>query len=119
MKSQAKEPFDAGLSLEFEERTAMIENVRHGSPAEEAGLQVNDEIVSLAGREVTKAWLKTLARYKTGDSVKIVVKRDRRTINANLVLGEPERIEYRIEEDTRATAEQKTLRNAWLKGTQN
>ena len=119
VKSQAKEPFDAGLSLEFEDRTATIQNVRNGSPAEDAGLQANDKILSLAGREVTKAWLKTLARYKTGDSVKIVVKRDRRTINANLVLGEPERIEYRIEEDTRASAEQKALRNAWLKGTRN
>ncbi len=119
VKSQAKEPFDAGLSLEFEDRTAMIQNVRNGSPAEEAGLQANDEIVSLAGREVTKAWLKTLARYKTGDSVPITVKRDRRTIKTKIVLREPERIEYRIEEDTRATAEQKALRNAWLKGTRN
>jgi predicted metalloprotease with PDZ domain len=66
---------------------------------------------------VTKAWLKTLARYKAGDSIKIVVKRDRRTINTNLVLQEPERFDYRIEEDRRATAEQKALRNAWLRGT--
>jgi predicted metalloprotease with PDZ domain len=116
VKTQAKEPFDGGLSLEFEDRTAMIENVRNGSPAEEAGLQANDEIVSLAGREVTKAWLKTLARYKSGDSVPITVKRDRRTVKTNLVLKEPDRFEYRIEEDTRATAEQKALRNSWLKG---
>ena len=117
VKTQAKEPFDAGLSLEFEDRVAMIQNVRNGSPAEDAGLQANDEIVSLAGRAATKDWLKTLARYKTGDSIPITVKRDRRTIKTNIVLKEPERFEYRIEEDTRATPEQKTLRNAWLKGT--
>ena len=43
----------------------MIDNVRNYSPAETAGLQKNDEIVSLAGRKVTKdSWLKTLARYR-------------------------------------------------------
>ncbi|HZN07519.1 MAG TPA: PDZ domain-containing protein, partial [Pyrinomonadaceae bacterium] len=98
IKTQSREPFDAGLSIEFEEGTAIIENVRNGSPAEEAGLQADDEIVSLAGREVTKQWLKTLARYKSGDSVPITVKRDRRTIKTNLVLREPERFDYRIED---------------------
>ena len=40
VKTQAKEPFDAGLSIEFEDpRMAMIENVRNNSPAEDAGLQ--------------------------------------------------------------------------------
>jgi predicted metalloprotease with PDZ domain len=116
VKTQAKEPFDAGLSLEFEDRVAMIQNVRNGSPAEDAALQANDEIISLAGRDPTKDWLKTLARYKTGDSIPITVKRDRRTIKTNIILKEPERFEYRIEEDTRATPEQKTLRNAWLRG---
>jgi predicted metalloprotease with PDZ domain len=116
-KTQAREPFDAGLSLEFEDETALIENVRNGSPAEEAGLQAADEIVSLAGRAPAKNWLRTLARYKPGDSIAIVVKRDRRTIKTNLVLKEVERFDYRIEEDSRATAEQKALRNAWLRGT--
>ncbi len=119
VKTQAREPFDAGLSLEFEDRVAMIENVRNDSPAEDAGLQANDEIISLAGRDLTKAWLKTLAGYKTGDSIPITVKRDRRTIKTNIVLKAPERFEYRIEEDTRATPEQKALKNAWLKGTRN
>jgi predicted metalloprotease with PDZ domain len=119
VKTQANEPFDAGLTVGFEDRSAVIGNVRNGSPAEEAGLQAGDEIVLLGGREVTKAWLKTLARYKTGDSIPITVKRDRRTIKTNLVLKEPERFDYRIEEDSRATPEQKALRNAWLKGTRN
>jgi len=61
--------------------------------------------------------LKTLARYKQGDSVPISVKRDRRTIKTSIVLKEPERFEYRIEEKSDATPDQKALRNAWLKGT--
>ena len=118
VKTQAKEPFDAGLSLQFEDtRVAMIENVRNNSPAEDAGLQANDEIVSLAGKGVTKdSWLKTLARYKPGDSVPVVVKRDRRTINAQIVLGQPERFDYKIEERPNATTRQRQLRAAWLNG---
>jgi predicted metalloprotease with PDZ domain len=117
VKTTAKEPFNAGLSIEFEGDAAMIENVRNNSPAENAGLQKNDEIVSLAGRKITKdSWLKTLARYKKGESVAIVVKRDRRTIKGEMILGDPERVEYRIEEKANATDQQRTLRAAWLSG---
>jgi predicted metalloprotease with PDZ domain len=117
VKTQAKEPFNAGLSIEFDEGMAIIENVRNYFPAEIAGLQKNDEIVSLAGRKITKdSWLKTLARYKQGDSIPIVVKRDRRTIKGEMTLGAPERFEYRIEEKADATDQQRALRAAWLSG---
>lgn len=117
VKTQSPEPFDAGLSLEFEDREVMIDNVRNNSPAEDAGLQMGDVIVSLNGKDVTRnSWRRMLARFKSGDSVPITVKRDRRTIKANLVLGQPERFDYRIEEKTDATAQQKALRAAWLNG---
>ncbi|HSD46365.1 MAG TPA: PDZ domain-containing protein, partial [Pyrinomonadaceae bacterium] len=117
VKTQAKEPFNAGLSIEFEGDVAMIENVRNDSPAETAGLQKDDEIVSLAGRKVTKdTWLKTLARYKKGEAVPIVVKRDRRTLKKEIILGDPDRVEYRIEEKANSTDQQRALRAAWLNG---
>jgi predicted metalloprotease with PDZ domain len=118
VKTQAKEPFDGGMWVEFEDpREGIIENVRNNSPAEDAGLQNHDQIVSLGGKGVTKdSWLKTLARYKPGDSVSVVVRRDRRTIKTNIVLGQPERFDYKIEEKPDATAEQKALRMAWLTG---
>jgi predicted metalloprotease with PDZ domain len=117
VKTQSEEPYDAGLSLQFENpRAVIIENVRNNSPAEDAALQMGDVIVSLAGKEVTRDWRRTLARFKRGDSVPVTVKRDRRTIKANIVLGQPERFDYRIEEKGDATAEQKQLRAAWLSG---
>lgn len=118
VKSQAKEPFDAGLALKSEDsRDLVIENVRNNSPAEDAGLQSGDEVVSLGGKSVTTdSWLKTLARFKSGDSVPITVKRDRRTIKTNVVLGQPDRYDYGIEEKPDATAEQKALRARWLNG---
>jgi predicted metalloprotease with PDZ domain len=118
VKTQSEEPFDAGLSLEFENpREATIENVRNNSPAEAAGLQSDDQIVSLGGKEVTRdSWRRTLARFKIGDSVPITVKRDRRTIKTSIVLGPIERFDYKIEERSDATAEQKALRAQWLSG---
>jgi predicted metalloprotease with PDZ domain len=118
VKAQAKEPYDAGMRIEFEDpREGIIMNVANNSPAEDAGLQANDEIVSLGGKSVTRdSWMKTLARYKPGDSVPVTVRRDRRTIKVNIVLGQPERFEYRIEEKAGATAEEKALRATWLRG---
>jgi predicted metalloprotease with PDZ domain len=117
VKAPASEPFNAGLALDFDDQAATIQNVRNYSPAENAGLQKNDRIVSLGGKKVTRdSWLKTLARYKKGDTVPVVVKRDRRTINAEIILGEPERFDYRIEEQPNATDQQRALRAAWLNG---
>lgn len=117
VKTQAREAFDAGLEIEVKDHAAIIENVRNNSPAEDAGLQANDQIVSLAGKDVTNdSWLKTLARFKPGDSVPVTVKRDRRTIKTNIVLGQPERFDYSIEEKPGATADEKALRAKWLSG---
>jgi predicted metalloprotease with PDZ domain len=92
--------------------------VRIGSPAEDAGLQEGDEITVLGRKNVTRAnWLVSLSRYKQGDQVPVTVKRDRRTIKTMILVGAPERFEYRIEERKDATPEQKSLREAWLKGT--
>ena len=117
-KVQLKEPFNAGMSIQFDDpRTPTIETVCNDSPAETGGLQSGDQILELAGRPLSKDnWLQTLARYKTGQSVPITVKRNRRTIKTSLVLGEPERFEYKIEELAGATAEQKRFRAAWLNG---
>ena len=110
----AKEPVDAGLWIEFQDRKAIVSVVMNNSPAEDAGLQAKDQIVSLAGTNVGEDWQKTLARFKPGDSVPLTVKRDRQTIKTNLVLRQPERFDYKIQERPDATAEQKTLRSAWL-----
>jgi len=110
----AKEPADAGLGIDFQDRKAIVSAVMNNSPAEDAGLQAKDQIISLAGTNVGEDWRKTLARFKPGDSVPVTVKRDRQTIKTNLILRQPQRFDYKIEEQPDATAEQKALRAAWL-----
>jgi len=115
-KTVSREPFDAGLHIDFD-GGAMIDAVRSNSPAENAGIQSGDEMTELGGRRVGRnTWLNTLARYKSGDSVPITVKRHRRTIKTQMVLGQPDRVEFKIDERPGATAEQKKLRAAWLIG---
>src|ERR1041385_9092692 len=48
IKTPAKEPYSAGLALEFDDpHAATIENVRNNSPAEDAGLQTGDGMGSI------------------------------------------------------------------------
>ncbi|MEP6922404.1 MAG: PDZ domain-containing protein [bacterium] len=117
-KSLAREPYNGGMSLSGGlRRGAVIASVRNGSVAEDAGLQEGDQIITIGGKNAgADNWLRLLASYKQGDRVPVVVKRDRRTIQATLVLGPPERVEYRIEERADATPEQKSLRAAWMTG---
>lgn len=117
-RDQAREPFNAGIVVSsWSPGPAIIASVYNGSVAEDAGLQAGDQILTIGGKGVTnRDWLSTLNRYRGGDRIPVSVKRDRRTIQATLVLGAPERFEYRIEEKKDATAAQKALRAAWLKG---
>jgi predicted metalloprotease with PDZ domain len=118
VREQAREPFNAGIGVDWGKPGPLtIGSVRNDSPAEDAGLQEGDEIISLGRKNVSREnWLMALARYKQGDRIPIVVKRDRHTIQTAIVLREPERFEYKIEERKDVTQKQKALRATWLKG---
>ena len=118
VRAVAREPYSAGITLDWEdEESFRIGVVRNYSPAEEAGLQAGDEVLSLGGKNIKREnWLLALSRYQEGNRIPIVVKRDRRTIRTTLVLGPPDRYEFRIEELTNATPQQRALRAAWLRG---
>jgi predicted metalloprotease with PDZ domain len=118
VREQARQPFDAGIEIDDEDKGSLtISTVHPNSPAEAVGLQAGDEIITLGKKSISREnFLASLARYKQGDRVPITVKRDRRTIQETLLLGAPERLEYQIEERKDATSQQKALRAAWLKG---
>ena len=116
VREQARQPFNAGIGIDWQDKGSLTIGVVYpNSPAEDAGLQEGDEIISLGKKNISREnFLVSLARYKTGDRVPITVKRDRKTIQATLLLGAPERVEYRIDERKDATSQQKALRASWL-----
>ena len=107
-----------GISAdESDKANFTIGRVRPDSPAAEAGLEVGDKILFFGGLKLTQTnLLKLLGRYKPGDRVALIVQRGARTIQTSITLGEPQTLNYRIEEIKDAPAETKALRAAWLNG---
>jgi predicted metalloprotease with PDZ domain len=118
VRQPASRPFTAGLTLDNENpSTLKILNVRNNSPAENAGLDRGDTLISIGDINVTSAnWEATLNRYKEGASVPVVVRRNGRTQNALIKLGPPERYEYHIEEKRDASPPERASRRVWLGG---
>jgi predicted metalloprotease with PDZ domain len=119
VRQQAREPYNAGIAVNWQSDGPLtVASVRQNSPAENAGLQEGDQITMLGRKKVSgPTWLVQLGRYQQGEVVPVTVKRDRQTIRTSLVLGEPERFEYRIEVRQDATPQQKAIRDSWLSGT--
>jgi predicted metalloprotease with PDZ domain len=107
-----------GITTDFEEPTSMkIGNVRNNSPAEDAGLEKGDIIISVGDTKVTReTFVPTIIRYKPQTRVPLTIKRDRSTIKLTITLGEPDIYNYHLEEIKDASPEMRALRAAWMKG---
>jgi predicted metalloprotease with PDZ domain len=87
------------------------------SPAAEAGWDAGDKVLSLGGIRITATnFLKIVARYKPGDRVNATLQRGARTVQTTIVMGEPQLMNYRIEDIANAASAAKALRAAWLTG---
>ncbi|HEY0324054.1 MAG TPA: PDZ domain-containing protein [Pyrinomonadaceae bacterium] len=120
VRTPASEPSTAGISIDFEQgEGVIIGSLRHGSPAEVAGLSQGDALLTIGGQKVTQDnWRTLLNRFKQGQRVPVTVRRDRRTIQASITLGAPDRFDYKIEEREDATPQMRAMRSAWLQGKQ-
>lgn len=115
IKSIESQPYTAGIVIDREDRQVRLGTIETDSPAERAGLQQGDLLVSIGGTPVSRDnWFSTLNRYKQGDRIPVSVRRFRRTVDVTLQLGPPELYNYRIEEVPNAPAEARRLRAAWL-----
>ncbi|MGH9882285.1 MAG: M61 family metallopeptidase, partial [Pyrinomonadaceae bacterium] len=66
VREVAGEPYSVGVSLdEAIPESVVIDNVRPNSPAEDAGLQRDDEITSIGGKKVSREnWVRAFSRYR-------------------------------------------------------
>lgn len=82
-----------GIELEKDETSGVmtVQRVVPGSPAEQAGFQVGDVLFALNGIEINEkneSALKTAKKdWKPGQSVSYTLKRDGRSVNANVTLA--------------------------------
>jgi serine protease Do len=88
--SQAFEPADA-LKLGLDRlQGALIEAVYPGTPAEKAGLRVGDVVLELDQSPVRNEnqLINAISAAQPGKTLNVVVWRDRRRVNANVVVGD-------------------------------
>jgi predicted metalloprotease with PDZ domain len=107
-----------GIAFDDDQTAGLrISRVLPDSPAQEAGLEVDDTILLFGGSKVTpRNWSQIAGKYKPGDRVNLNVQRGSRTIPLSITLGPPRVLSYRIEEIKDTPAEKKAMRAAWMKG---
>ncbi len=79
-----------GATVSSEDGKAIIIEMSKNSPAEKAGLKVNDQIIKVGNKNVEKKSLSeitNLVKGKKGTKVKITVRRDGEEINATITRG--------------------------------
>jgi predicted metalloprotease with PDZ domain len=104
-----------GTSTRNVDGRLVVTQVRRGTPAYTAGLNVDDEIVAINGFRVRADQLTTrLGQYQPGDHVALLVARrdELRTVEA--VLGTGPAAQWRIELNPIGTAPQQRQRDRWL-----
>jgi predicted metalloprotease with PDZ domain len=88
------------------------------SPAYKAGIDLDDEIVSVAGTPLTapEDLPKVLGTHRVGDSVEVVFRRRGQQVRCSIILSEPTDLEVVTLENTGASVspKQKQFRDAWL-----
>jgi S1-C subfamily serine protease len=66
-----------------------LAGVREGSPADKGGLKGGDSIIRFGGKPVGTIYdfMDSMNRYKPGDAVELVVRRDGKEVKLNVTLG--------------------------------
>ncbi|HEV8241690.1 MAG TPA: PDZ domain-containing protein [Thermoanaerobaculia bacterium] len=95
----------------------IVVEVRRGTPAFDAGISVDDELIAIDDFRVPPDRLaERLAFYRPGDAVSVVVARRERLLRLEAVLGEDPGEGWRLAVDPRAGDAQRARLAAWLAG---
>ncbi|MEZ5413488.1 MAG: PDZ domain-containing protein [Opitutaceae bacterium] len=95
-------------------RGNVVSGVRHGTPAYDAGLYVNDEIVAVDGFRTSGSPDAVIRFRQPGDTVELLVARRGQLIELPVTLGEEPSATWRLKIRPDATPEQTANLNAWL-----
>jgi predicted metalloprotease with PDZ domain len=94
----------------------VVAQVRRGTPAFDAGANVDDEIVAIGGYRVRPdQWERRLDALRPGERVPLLVARRERLMTLQLTLGAPPPGSWRLERSPEATPEAGDRLERWLK----
>src|SRR5438552_6025048 len=89
VRTPAGQPYTAGIAVDRQDsQTLRLGPLRTGSPAEDAGLQQGDILLSIGGMQVSRGnWRSILNGYKQGDQVPVGIRRFHRMMDITINLG--------------------------------
>jgi predicted metalloprotease with PDZ domain len=106
-----------GATTRIDNGRLVVSQVRRGTPAYDAGLNVDDEILALGDFRVRADQLSTrLEQYRPGQTVSLLVARREQLTRVEVVLGREPEDAWRLEPDPAATPEQLARLKAWQGG---
>lgn len=105
-----------GLEAETQAGRLVVTQVKRGTPAYAAGVNVGDEILAIGDYRVPPDGLRErLAAYRSGEERTLLVARRERLERLPVVFGQRPRLRFRLEPDPAATPTQRAHRAAWLR----
>ena len=106
-----------GAPAKVQDGRLLIADVPRGTPAYDAGLDANDEILGINEFRVRpEQWERELSRHKPGDRVTLKIARRDRILKATVTLGREPDDRWTLEVDPACTPAQTGHRQAWLTG---
>ncbi len=104
-----------GMKTKEDSGKLSVATILPSSPAENAGISPNDEILAMDGVRMDRTRLvHTVANRKPSDRVRITISRFGSLMDLDAQLGEKPVLEYRIVKEESVTAPQKHLFSKWL-----
>lgn len=106
-----------GATTAVERGRLLVQEVRRGTPAHDAGVNVGDEILAMDDYRVAPEALDAQLRYyRPGDRVILLVSRRGKLRSLPLTLGRAPEPRFALELEPRPSAQQTARRNDWLAG---
>jgi len=104
-----------GLDVTAQQGKAMIDKVTKGSPAENAGINSGDELISLDGyRIAAENWGERLGLYRPNEILECIVARRGKILKLPLKLGEQSKESWTLQRIAKPSDEQESAWRNWL-----
>jgi predicted metalloprotease with PDZ domain len=104
-----------GMDVTAQQGKAMVDKVTKGSPAENAGINSGDELISLDGyRIAAESWGERLGLYRPNDILECIVARRGKILKLQLKMGEQPKESWNLQRIAKPSDEQEAAWQSWL-----